>query len=650
MLSIVSAVPAFQSSKVIGQRSQGVWATHPHVRPWVAVCLRFCLPALSLYPGTEAAIDSLEFPTAFPTHPGPVAQGSEQRTHNASVAGSSPAGPTEPVGFRPDFREPCRWSLPSLLVAADLIINNARIFTGGGSVDGALAIEAGRIVSVGDLDEVRRAGGAKHELLDAAGGLVTPGFIDAHVHPISGGLKLLHCSLQDAADLDEALGMVASYAAEHVDREWIWGAGWAMAWFEHGTPSATALDRVVADRPAFLYSLDGHSAWLNTRALNLAGITASTEDPPDGRIERLPDGFPQGTLHEGAMEIAEAVLPKAGPVEWEEALLAGQDYLLAVGITGWQDADVQPAHEAAYLGVAGRGDLLASVVGALWWDRHRGSEQIEELIGRRTLMAPRYRPTSVKLMLDGVAENFTAAMVEPYRRANEEPGGNTGIDFIEPAVLQEIVTSLDRLGFQCHFHAIGDRAVRSALDAVAAARKANGDFGMMHHIAHIQFVHEDDIGRFHPLRVAANAQAFWACHEPQMDELTLPFLEAGQAQRLYPFSRLLQSGAQIVMGSDWYVSTPNPMLQAEVAVTRRSPYDRDGDPLLPDEALTLAQALEAFTLGSARINRVEDRVGSIEPGKDADLVIFDRDPFLEKPIGEAKVVATLIGGKVVYEG
>jgi predicted amidohydrolase YtcJ len=171
----------------------------------------------------------------------------------------------------------------------------------------------------------------------------------------------------------------------------------------------------------------------------------------------------------------------------------------------------------------------------------------------------------------------------------------------------------------------------------------------MHHIAHIQFVHDDDIERFRRLRVAANAQAYWACHEPQMDVLTLPYLDRAQAQRLYPFGRLLRSGAQLVMGSDWYVSSPNPMLQAEVAVTRRSPGDLDSPPLLPESSLSLAEALRAFTLGSAAINRVDDRVGSIEAGKDADLVIFDRDPFRDGPIGETEVVNTFIRGNVVYE-
>ena len=534
-------------------------------------------------------------------------------------------------------------------MAADLIIHNARIFTGAEPIEGAIAIEAGRIQMVGGLTEVRRTASTRTESIDAGGGLVTPGFIDSHVHPISGGLKILNCSLQDAADLGEAIDMISAYATMHPEREWIWGGGWAMAWFERGLPSATALDRVVSDRPVFLYNRDGHAAWLNTKALEMAGITAGSPDPFDGRIERLVDGSPQGTLHEGAMGIAEAILPQPGAIDLERALLAGQRYLLALGITGWQDADVQPPQDIAYLTIAQRGELVASVVGALWWDRYRGLEQVEELVGRRTLMGPRYRQTSVKLMLDGVAENFTAAMLEPYGDGTGNSTENSGIDFIDPGKLVEIVTVLDRLGFQCHFHAIGDRAVRNALDAVDSARKANGDVGLMHHIAHIQFVHDDDIKRFRPLRVAANAQAYWACHEPQMDELTLPFLSSAQTGRLYPFGRLLRSGAQMVMGSDWYVSTPNPMLQAEVAVTRRSPGEADAEPLLPDDAMTLAEALDAFTLGSATVNRVDDRVGSIEPGKDADVVIFDRDPFKEPPIGEAKVKATIIRGKVVYE-
>ncbi|MBK5269079.1 MAG: amidohydrolase, partial [Acidimicrobiia bacterium] len=487
------------------------------------------------------------------------------------------------------------------------------------------------------------------ESIDAEGGLVTAGFIDAHVHPTSGGRKVLNCSLQDAENLDDAVDLVMSYAALHPDRDWIWGGGWAMDWFERGVPTVEALDRIVPDRPAFLYNRDGHAAWVNSKAMELAGITANTSDPFDGRIERRADGSPQGTLHEGAMGLIEPILPEPGPAEWDQALRAGQAYMLSCGITGWQDADVQLPQEAAYISLAGRGELLASVVGALWWDRHIGREQIEDLVGRRALIAPGYRPTSVKLMLDGVAENFTAAMLDPYGDGRGQTTDNSGIDFIDHESLSRIVVDLDRLGFQCHFHAIGDRAVRNALDAVEAARSTNGDGGVMHHIAHIQFIHENDIPRFRPLRVAANAQPYWACHEPQMDELTIPFLSPAQASRLYPFGRLLRSGAELGAGSDWYVSTSNVMLQAEVAVTRRPAGQPGVAPLLPDEALTLTQALNAFTMGSAKINRIDDRAGSIKRGKDADLVIFDRDPFRDGGIGDTRVTTTLIAGKPVYE-
>lgn len=263
-------------------------------------------------------------------------------------------------------------------------------------------------------------------------------------------------------------------------------------------------------------------------------------------------------------------------------------------------------------------------------------------------MAPRYRPTTVKLMLDGVAENYTASLLEPYL-SEGAPGTNRGIDFIEPLALQDIVITLDRLGFQCHFHAIGDRAVRNALDAIQAARAQNGDTGGRHHIAHLEFVNSLDVPRFRELDVAANFQPYWACAEPQVVELTLPFVGPEQVERMYPFGSMLRAGAGLAMGSDWSVSTPDVMRQIEVAVTRRSPENRDAEPLIPTEALTLRQALAAATLGSARINRVENRAGTIEVGKDADLVVFDRNPFSEPPIGDTRVRLTMVGGRVVYE-
>lgn len=532
---------------------------------------------------------------------------------------------------------------------ADLILRNAAVFTGALPRVGGVAVEAGRILAVGNEHELRYHAGPSTEVIDCRNGLLTPGFIDSHVHPITGGLKLLKCSLYGAKDAAEALALVVAYADSHPGQDWVWGGGWSLDWFERGTPAAELLDAVVPDRPVFLYNKDGHGAWLNSEALERAGIDRSTPDPSDGRIERLPSGDPQGTLQEGAMDLVERILPQPRESDWDLALQAGQRYLLAFGVTGWQDADVQPPQDGAYLGAAGRGELIGSVVGALWWDRHRGIDQIVELLSRRAAMAPRYRPTSVKLMLDGVAENYTASMLDPYLDDKGSTSGNRGIDFIDPLDLRGIVTRLDRLGFQCHFHAIGDRAVRNALDAVEAARIENGNNGPGHHIAHIQVIDRIDLPRFHQLRVAANAQALWACAEPQMLELTLPFLNPTQAENQYLFASLVRAGADLAMGSDWSVSTADVMQQIEVAVTRRSPDHRQGEPFHPSEALTLEEAITAFTVGSARINRVEDRVGSIEVGKDADLVLFDRDPFSDPPIGDTRVVKTIVEGKVVYE-
>lgn len=533
---------------------------------------------------------------------------------------------------------------------ADLILRDAAVLKGPRPTPGGVAIEAGRIVAVGDEQEVRKHSGPQTEHINCGNGLLTPGFIDAHVHPITGGMTLLKCSLHGANSAAEALATVSAYAASRPGQDWIWGGGWSLDWFERGTPAAADLDAILPDRPVFLYNKDGHGAWANSEAMKMAGIDRATSDPSDGRIERLPNGVAQGTLHEGAMALIERILPPPRQSEWEAALRAGQRYLLSFGVTGWQDADVRPPQDKAYLAAAGRGELIASVVGALWWDRHRGVEQIEELLSRRAAMAPGYRPTSVKLMLDGVAENYTAAMIEPYLNDKGAPSDNRGIEFINPIDLRAIVVKLDRLGFQCHFHAIGDGAVRNALDAVEAARVENGDTGLGHHIAHIQVVDRNDLPRFQALRVAANAQPYWACADPQMVKLTLPFLNPASADNQYPFASLIEAGAELALGSDWAVSTPDVMKQIEVAVTRRSPDDRLGEPFIPEEALTLERALTAFTMGSARINRVQDRTGSIEVGKDADLVLFDRNPFTDQPIGEARVRLTIVGGKVVYEG
>ncbi len=395
----------------------------------------------------------------------------------------------------------------------------------------------------------------------------------------------------------------------------------------------------------------------------MAGIDASTPDPPDGRIERDQEGRPTGTLHEGAMDLVEHHAPVDSPEDLVEGLLEGQRYLHALGITAWQDAivgayaNINDASDA-YEALAADGRLTAKVVGALWWQRDKGGEQIADLVAARERHASgRFRATSVKIMQDGVAENFTAQMLTSYCDGHGGHTGHTGIAMVDPQALRGHVSELDRLGFQVHVHAIGDGAVRSALDAFEAAAKANGPehtAGNRHHIAHIQVIHPEDVRRFAMLGVSANMQALWAAYEPQMTDLTIPFLGDERATWQYPFGDLHRAGAHLAMGSDWPVSTPDPLEAIHVAVNRtlseqEGGADRELRAFLPEQALDVTTALTAYTAGSAWLNHLEETTGTIEVGKAADLAVIDRDVrATPEAIAAGTVVATYVDGREVY--
>ncbi|MGH3649247.1 MAG: amidohydrolase [Acidimicrobiia bacterium] len=531
-------------------------------------------------------------------------------------------------------------------MSADLVVRGGRIFTAdpAGQFVDAVATRGDRIVALGE--EALALIGPGTLVVELDGALTAPGFIDAHVHPATSGLDKLRCHFDECDDAESAIRRVAEYAAAHPDLPWILGAGWKQSWFARGCPPKDALDRVVPDRPVLIHNTDGHGAWANSTALQVAGIDAETADPPDGRIERLEDGSPQGTLHEGAVKLVERPAPEDTTEDLVAGLLRGQEELLRHGVTGWQDAIVDEKVQDAYLRVAGEGKLVGRVVGAMWWSPHRGLEQIHELVARREQSAPGFAPTSVKLMLDGVAENFTASMLEPFLDRSGNSTGNHGIDFVDPDDLGQIVSFLDDHHFQCHFHAIGDRAVRNALDAVDEARKRNGPNENRHHIAHIQVVHPDDIPRFADLGVVANAQPLWACNDDYQTELTRPFLGEQRYRWQYPFGSLLRSGALMAMGSDWGVSTCNVMEEIDVAVSRTC---LESEPLVSGEAVSPIEALTAFTAGSAYVNHAEGDSGSIAVGMLADLAVLDRDPLGEGTFRDARVVTTVAGGEIVYE-
>ncbi|MFD4975286.1 amidohydrolase [Streptomyces sp. NPDC058424] len=539
---------------------------------------------------------------------------------------------------------------------ADLVFTHGPVHTGDPARTRAssLAVTGERITAVGH-DEVRELIGPRTEVVDLSGKLLLPGFQDAHIHAVYGGMELAECHLSGTVGVDEYLRRIREFADDHPESTWITGGGWSMESFEGGLPNRQLLDSVVPDRPVYLVNRDHHGAWANTRALELAGVTRDTPDPADGRIEREVDGTPSGVLQEGATGLVARLVPAKTAADRLDGLLRAQRLLHSLGITGWQDAllgefNGQPDPSDAYLAAAREGTLTARVNGALWWDRGRGPDQIPELVSRRAeLNHGRFRAGSVKIMQDGIAENFTAAMTSPYLDTCGCATANSGLSFVDPVALRSYVTELDALDFQVHFHALGDRAVREALDAIEASRTANGRRATRHHLAHLQVVHPDDIPRFAQLGAIANIQPLWAAHEPQMDELTIPFLGPERAAWQYPFGSLLRAGATLAAGSDWSVSSPDPLAGIHVAVNRMEPGAADGRVFLPEQRLDLATAVAAYTAGSAHVNGLDD-TGTLRPGHLADLVVLDRDIFTApaEEIHTARVLRTYVSGVLVH--
>lgn len=527
----------------------------------------------------------------------------------------------------------------------------------------AVAVREGVIMAAGTDSEIGELTGPATRVVDLRGRMLLPGFTDAHVHASAGGLERLGCDLSGAHALSEYLEVIARYVAEHPDTEWVTGGGWSMDVFPGGVPSRHDLDRVAGGRPVFLSNRDHHAAWVSSRALEIAGVDAATADPADGRIEREAGNNPAGTLQEGAMNLVERVVPRVTLGQQVAGIEQGQRYLHSLGITSWQEAIVGeyaviPDCFDAYREAERAGVLISRVVGAQWWPRGAALGHLDEIVRRREATGSGlFRATTVKIMMDGVCENFTASMLTPYLDGHGHETGHSGTAFFDPEELKRAVVAIDALGFQAHFHAIGDRAVREALDAVAAARVANGPGGGRHHISHIQVVHPEDLPRFRALDVIANCQPLWACSEPQMTELTLPFLGPVRSSWQYPFGSLSRSGAQLAFGSDWPVSSPNPLWELHTAVNRTVPSGYPyaapgaGDVFLPPERIDLATALAAATIGSAYVNHQEDVAGSIETGKTADLVVLDRNLFAHpaQEIADAQIDLTFVAGQAVYE-
>jgi predicted amidohydrolase YtcJ len=540
--------------------------------------------------------------------------------------------------------------------AADILLLRGRVWTGEASPAWAeaVAVRGGRIVAVGTTTEVQRFRGPRTEVIHLGGRLVLPGFDDAHLHLMDGSESLDRVDLAELPDVLQVQARVNEWARAHPHQPWVLGGGWAYASFPGGLPTRQQLDAVVSDRPAFLESYDVHTAWANSRALNLAGITRSTKDPVGGVIVRDPKtGEPTGVLKEKpAVDLVKVKVPEPAPADRYQGLLKGLRLLNSLGITSVQDAGLLSASgdveaDLAMLDRARKEGRLSIRVAATV---HMEPGKADETVALAKRLSARYRDgwlrvVGVKLFVDGVIESKTAALLEPYAGDTSAGSPNWTAEALNAAV-----TAADREGLQAWLHAIGDRGVRMALDAHEAALRANGRLDRRGRIEHIETIQASDYARFKPLGVIASMQPLHANPDANVLQAWAGNLGPERAARAWSWAALEKAGARLAFGSDWPVVTPNVFRGLFCAVTRKT---RDGAPAggwLPQHALSLESALRHYTVDAAYASFEEAEKGSLEVGKRADLVVLSEDIFKAPPeaLLKAKVLLTLVDGKPVH--
>jgi predicted amidohydrolase YtcJ len=542
-------------------------------------------------------------------------------------------------------------------VPADVVILHGKIHTedAGRSVVQALAVRGNTIVAVGTDQTIGAFVGPSTRKIDVGGRVVLPGIIDAHTHPAQSAQDLGKCSLDDKVSTPPELKRrVAQCLKEN--------PGEHDHWFEvtmvnpsNLTLGLSDLDSMLPDRPLLLSGSDGHTVWVNTPALSLAHITAATKDPAGGHIERDPSGAPTGTLRDNAAEIALAARPAADLEQEASQLEKAFASMRATGITSVQDAAVDEHVMQIYRRLYDTHRLDMRVRGSFWLkDLH---EPAASLIGSAAEFSKKWaidpdflRADAVKIFADGVIEypSQTAALLAPYLDAQGHPTRKRGPSYFTQEHLNRIVTAADAAGLTVHIHAIGDRAVRSALDAIAEARHHNGSLDNRDQIAHLELIDPSDFPRFKELGVIANFQLLWAQRDDYVDKATIKYLGPRRSRYLYPARSLRDAGATIAGGSDWGVSSFNAFAAMEHAITRSA--GRGQPALLPEQSLTLQDMVDAYTINAASALKQEHTTGSLEAGKRGDFIILDRDIFAidASDLHNTQVAATYLDGREVY--
>jgi predicted amidohydrolase YtcJ len=528
---------------------------------------------------------------------------------------------------------------------ADTILLNGNIRAGKEWVS-AIGIRNGVILVLGDETKVRAAASADARVIDLAGRTVLPGLHDMHVHPASGGMARMQCQVNPDSKLDEALATVAGCVASKQPGEWVNGRAYEPVALGV-TPTKEMLDRVAPNNPVILTDVSIHSSWVNSLALEMAGVDRHTPDPPGGIIERDSDGEPTGVLRESASQLVARLVPAPTREQTAEALGYALDHVLSFGITSMEDALVSADVAQAYADLADAGHTLPYVRGCL-------IGRDSALIERRQLYArANFSPSCVKLITDGVpTDSHTAAMLEDYAAAGHDHGEerSRGMLFVPSEELDAQVTRYDAMGLTVKLHAAGDAAVRQSLGAIAGARKANGFTGILHDVSHNSFVAPEDLALAAKIGAVLEFSPYIWFPSPTVDNI-LAAVGSERMERWIPVREAIDAGVFSVVGSDWnVVPSINPWLAMETLVTRRPPGAADGPQVGAREAITLEEAFDLFTINGARHSYRADKVGSLEPGKLADLIVIDRNIF-EVPIHTVhatQVLATMLSGKFVH--
>lgn len=512
-------------------------------------------------------------------------------------------------------------------------IENAVVWTGlhsdQGSIEAdAIAFDEDGILALGEAARVLPAG----QVIDAAGGFVCSAFRDGHVHAIPGGFEFAIAPVRDHATWQDIVAAVGRWAAENPEVEWVRGEGFDHTLAPDGIFHASWLDAAVSDRPVVLRATDYHTVWVNSEALRRAGITAQTPQPHDGEIVRDDDGAPIGTLREwGAWRPVYDLLPPMTREQAIAALTVASDGFTAAGLVWVQDAWVEPNDVDSWLAAEEEGILAFRADLGLWCDPNTWQDQIDHFVRTRDRVASastgRLTATTIKFFADGVIESGTGAMLEPYCDCPH----SKGLPNWDPEELKAAVAAIDALGFAAHIHAIGDAAVRNALDAIEYANAVNGARDRRATIAHTQLVDDADIIRFVELGVTANFEPYWAKYDAWQSVLSAPRLGPDRTHRQFMMRTIVDTGAPVSFGSDWPVTTFAPLDGIQVAVTRQMVEGEFRDPWMPEERLTVEQALAAYTAGVA-FQAGDDRGGVLRPGARSDVVLLSADPRAVEPL------------------